>query len=194
MESLTSFLGTTPGLITIVGIMFGIGWMLFSADDRVEERRRRAGDVARTLSSLGFKKLPLIFADYSIGDYSGMLRGIHELHDILIDPAQRQAELEKVFQLLIEEKLKDPDKLKVLQKLVDAARVAFESGQPLAASGDLARQLLDVVKTGAIGNRLMTVPDSPLVPNLPNLNLLEKLAARLVGKEADLPQPATPSA
>jgi hypothetical protein len=183
MDSLTAFLGTTPGLITVIGATFAIGWALFSADNRVEERRRRAADVARKLSELGFKKLPLVFTDYSIGDYSGMLRGIHELHDILADPAQRQAELETVFELLIREKLRDPDKLKVVQKLVDTAQQAFASGDPLKASQELASQLMDVVKSGVIGNRLMSMQNSPLVPHLPNLSLLEKLIGRLFSKE-----------
>ncbi|MGQ0636456.1 MAG: hypothetical protein ACT4QC_17730 [Planctomycetaceae bacterium] len=183
MDSLTTYLGTPQGLIVLIGVTFATGWALFSADNRVEERRRRAADVARKLSELGFKKLPLIFTDYSIGDYSGMLRGVHELHDILADPAQRQAELETVFELLIREKLRDPDKLKVLQKLVETAQQAFASGDPLKSSPELAKQLMDVVKSGAIGGRLMTLHDSPLVPSLPNLNLLEKLAARLFAKE-----------
>lgn len=176
---LSALFSTTPGILSLSAGAFAIGWLLFGADNRVEDRRRRAADVARVLSSLGFKKLPLVFADYSIGDYSGMTRGIHELHDILIDPAQRQAELEQVFRLLIEEKLKDPDKLKVLQKLVDVAQAAFDSGEPLKASGDVAQQLLEVVKSGAVGGRLMTVQDSPLIPNL---GALHKLLSQVLEK------------
>ena len=157
------FFQSGPGLAVVAAVTFGVGWLLFGADSRIEDRRRRAIDLSNKLSKLGFQRLPKLFADYGIGDYSGFLKGVHELHDIIADAGTREAELAHVFQLLLEEKLKDPTKLAVLKQLVDKAQEALASGNPLALSGDLAKQLMEVVKSGEIGGDLAAIFDKPEV-------------------------------
>lgn len=174
MDGMMEFLSSGPGMAVAGVVAALVGWVAFSLDTNKEERRRRALAISQKLAGLGFKRLPVVFNDYAVGDYSGMFRELHELHEILSDPAQRQAEFQKVVQLLIEEKLKDPEKLAELRKLVDKAQAALNSSNPLAAAADLAASAMDVARTGTIGNHLLTVEDSPLIPKLDRLETLLK--------------------
>jgi hypothetical protein len=128
-----TFLSSPAGIVVVAVATFAVGWLLFGADTRIEDRRRRAMELARKLSALGFKRLPTLFEDYAIGDYSGLLRAIKELHDVLTDPAQRHAELETVFRLLLEEKFKDPAQKQALLKLIDDLKASTGDG-PAPAS------------------------------------------------------------
>lgn len=177
MDNLAEFINSPAGILTIGAATFALGWLVFGADSRVEERRRRAIEFARKLSALGFKKLPALFEDYAVGDYSGMFRAMKELHDVMQDPAQRQAELEQVFKLLLEEKFRDPAQKQSLLKLIDDLKAATAEGKnPLDATGQLARDVLDVLRSGAVGNRLLT--GSAPAAGLPNLHALDGLLGR----------------
>lgn len=158
MEDFGTFISSPAGAVVAAAVMFGVGWLGFSLDTRVEDRRKRAIELGQKFSAIGFKKLPIIFTDYGVGDYSGFLRGVHELHGIISDPAQREAELAEVFRLLLEEKLKDPNKLAVLKQLVDKSQEALNSGNPLALSGEISKQILEVLKSGSIGGDLLSRP------------------------------------
>lgn len=179
MDQLPEFLNSPPGLLAIAGGTFALGWFLFGADTRIEDRRRRAIEFARRLGAIGFKKLPTIFEDYAVGDYSGMFRAMKELHDVMHDPAQRQAELEQVFKLLLEEKFRDPPQRQALLKLIDNLKAGTADGKnPLDATGALAKDVLDVIRSGEIGHKLLTAK-AEHAP-LPGLNALETLVGRFL--------------
>lgn len=193
MENLSEFLNSPTGMLSAAGAAFALGWLLFGADTRIEERRRRAIEFARKLSAIGFKKLPAIFEDYAVGDYSGMFRAMKELHDVMHDPAQRQAELEQVFKLLLEEKFRDPAQRQALLKLVSDLQAATADGRnPLESTGQLAKDVMDVIRSGEIGNRLLTATGAH--STLPNLQALEGLVGRLFTKDAVAPPAAAPAA
>jgi len=72
-----------------------------------------------------------------------------------------------------------------LQALVERAKAAFDSGDPPVGGRRFGETVMDVVKSGAIGGRLMTVQESPT--NLVSaLNRLESLVTRIVGPAADV--------
>lgn len=193
MDNLSEFFNSPVGMLSATGAAFALGWLLFGADTRIEERRRRAIEFARKLSAIGFKKLPAIFEDYAVGDYSGMFRAMKELHDVMHDPAQRQAELEQVFKLLLEEKFRDPAQRQALLKLVGDLQAATTDGRnPLESTGQLAKDVMDVIRSGEIGNRLLTATGAH--STLPNLQALEGLVARLFTKDAVAPPSAAPAA
>jgi hypothetical protein len=170
-------------MLTMAASTFALGWLLFGADTRIEERRRRAIEFARKLSAIGFKKLPTIFEDYAVGDYSGMFRAMKELHDVMHDPAQRQAELEQVFKLLLEEKFRDPAQRQALLKLVADMQAATADGKnPLESTSQLAKDVMDVIRSGELGNRLLTTTADH--PALPNLQALDGLVRHLFTKDA----------
>jgi len=157
MENAADFINSPMGMLVVAGGTFVLGWLLFGADSRIEERRRRAIEFSRKLSAIGFKKLPTIFEDYAVGDYSGMFRAMKELHDVMHDPAQRQAELEQVFKLLLEEKFRDPAQKQSMLKLIDDLKAATADGRdPLDSTAQLAKSVMDALRSGEIGNRLLT--------------------------------------
>lgn len=182
MENFAEFVNSPLGMLSVAGVTFALGWLLFGADTRIEERRRRAIEFARKLSAIGFKKLPAIFEDYAVGDYSGMFRAMKELHDVMHDPAQRQAELEQVFRLLLEEKFRDPAQKQALLKLVSDLQAATTDGRnPLESTGQLAKDVMEVIRSGDLGNRLLT--GTAEHPTLPNLQALDGLVSRLLRHE-----------
>jgi hypothetical protein len=187
MDNLAELINSPLGILTVGAATFALGWLVFGADTRVEERRRRAIEFARKLSALGFKKLPTLFEDYAVGDYSGMFRAMKELHDVMQDPAQRQAELEQVFKLLLEEKFRDPAQKQALLKLVDDLKAATAEGKnPLDSTGQLARDVMDALRSGGLGNRLLT--GSAPAAGLPGLNAVDGLLGRWL---PNLAAPAT---
>ncbi|MBI3866821.1 MAG: hypothetical protein HY290_33495 [Planctomycetia bacterium] len=124
-------------LAAIAAVMFFGGQLLFKGDTAVENRRRGATRLAGRLRELGFTRLPPILEDYSVGDYSGMISKIRDVAEMLGDDKERHAEFEKVFQLILEAKMKDPEKRDGLIKAFDKLRVLYSqivAPQPDAAA------------------------------------------------------------
>lgn len=120
-----------PLVLAAIGVaMFFVGQLLFKGDTAIENRRRSATRLAGRLRELGFTRLPPILEDYSIGDYSGMIGKIRDVAELLGDEKERQAEFERVFQLLLEAKMKDPEKRDSLIKAFDKLRGLYERSAP----------------------------------------------------------------
>lgn len=123
-----------PLILVAIGVaMFFVGQLLFKGDTAIENRRRAATRLAGRLRELGFTRLPPILEDYAVGDYSGMIGKIRDVADLLGDEKERQAEFDRVFQLILEAKMKDPEKRDGLIKAFDKLRSLYErSGQTAA--------------------------------------------------------------
>jgi hypothetical protein len=116
-----------PLVLGAIGVaMFFVGQLLFKGDSAIENRRRVATRLAGRLRELGFTRLPPILEDYAVGDYSGMISKIREVADLLGDERERQSEFERVFQLVLEAKMRDPEKREALLKTVDRLRAVHE--------------------------------------------------------------------
>lgn len=116
-----------PLVLGAIGVaMFFVGQLLFKGDSAIENRRRVATRLAGRLRELGFTRLPPILEDYAVGDYSGMISKIREVADLLGDERERQSEFERVFQLVLEAKMRDPEKREALIKTVDRLRAVHE--------------------------------------------------------------------
>jgi hypothetical protein len=114
-----------PFVLVALGVaMFFVGQLLFKGDTAIENRRRSATRLAGRLRELGFTRLPPILEDYSVGDYSGMIGKIRDVAEMLGDEKERQAEFERVFQLILEAKMKDPEKRDALVKTFEKLRAA----------------------------------------------------------------------
>lgn len=97
-------------VVTFVGLV-AIGYLALKLlkkwDDKVENRRRKAFLVAAEFSKRGFKRLPVIFNDYAVGDYSGIADEVHSFADLI----QREGEtaiareLDAVFKFELNSKL-----------------------------------------------------------------------------------------
>lgn len=122
-------------VLAAIGVaMFCVGQLLFKGDSAVENRRRAATRLAGRLRELGFTRLPPILEDYSVGNYSGMIGKIRDVAEILGDEKERQAEFERVFQLILEAKMKDPEKRDGLIKAFDRLRGLYD--RPAQSSGN----------------------------------------------------------
>jgi len=125
-----------PLVLGAIGVaMFFVGQLLFKGDSAIENRRRVATRLAGRLRELGFTRLPPILEDYAVGDYSGMISKIREVADLLGDERERQSEFERVFQLVLEAKMRDPEKREALLKTVDRLRAVHE--RPPVVGGTL---------------------------------------------------------
>lgn len=124
MDGLSDFLSTGHGPFVAAAVMGALGWIIFGLDTQKETRRRSAIEIAQKLTGIGFTRLPVFFNDYAVGDYSGMLRSMKDLHDALADPVQRQAELQKVVKNVLTDLFRDPDQRPQLMKMIDDLKAA----------------------------------------------------------------------
>ena len=197
MESFVDFLSSPQGMLLSAAAAFGIGWLLFGADSRIEDRRRRAIELSGKLRQVGFTKLPVFLEDYAVGDYSGMVRSIKELHDIMHDPAQRAAELDRVVKLVLEMKFKDPEQRAAVLKLVDDLKSATESGKkPLDTAPQLISDAAALIRTGPLAIDASATPSVPQAPpSAPTLPVVpDGHVITMAGPGATLPQPAAAAA
>lgn len=112
-------------LVALAVVAFCLGQLLFKGDHSVDTRRRSATRLAGRLRELGFTRIPPILEDYSVGDYVGMVGKVRDVAELLGDEKERQAEFEKVFQLVLEAKMKDPDKRDSLIKAFDKLKALY---------------------------------------------------------------------
>lgn len=90
--------------------------------NRRERRRYRAADLAIELSRWNLPRLPALFQAYAVGDYSGMVRGIGNLLDLLKTDGLPKV-FEAFFRRLLEHFVKDGDWRAEIRTAVDAAEL-----------------------------------------------------------------------
>jgi hypothetical protein len=84
---------------------FGVKWA-FRKDTEIENRRRKAVELAAKLTAMGFKELPELFMDYGVGDYSGMFSKMAMVVDRLRkNDKDILADMSDVFDYLMKLKL-----------------------------------------------------------------------------------------
>jgi hypothetical protein len=110
-------------VLAVLVIALGVPY-LFRIDDKVEQRRKMAGDLAGVLREEGFDQCSNVATCYSVGDYSGFFQGLRHLVQQLLNPETRTVLLAKPFEKQLSNALKDPEKLLALKKRVDAALAA----------------------------------------------------------------------
>jgi hypothetical protein len=107
--------------VCVVVGCFYIGRKVFQFDDATEDRRKAAGVIASLLDRLGLPRLAEIFRNYSVGDYSGFIASMVELGKLVLKgEAVVMAELDTLFDRLLEHKLADPKFVTYLQTRIDA--------------------------------------------------------------------------
>lgn len=101
---------------------FLVKW-LFKKDEQIEDRRRAAGKLAVELSKVGMVKLPEFLIDYSVGDYSEMLRKMKNTAELATgDPVAFMREFDAVYNRVLEAKLKTEEgRILLAAKLQDAS-------------------------------------------------------------------------
>jgi len=105
--------------------VFGGKW-LFTKDTQIEERRRHVQKMVAKLREMGLTKLPNLLDDYVVGDYSGMIHKVKDLYELLMDDKARVAEFEKVANLVLEYKMKNPETRDALIAKVENLRHLYD--------------------------------------------------------------------
>lgn len=97
---------------------------LFKKDTEIENRRRSAAKLAGELTALGLVRLPEILVDYSVGDYSGVGKHVHDFIELLKgDKNAVLKEFSEVFDRLLYVKLQTEDgRALIAAKLEDATK------------------------------------------------------------------------
>ena len=107
MYSMSAIVICVLSFIVACGAAFALAKWLFAKDTEIENRRRAAAKLAAKLQQYGLKKTPEFLIDYSVGDYSGMAKKIHDLADLFLSGEEHvMKELDSVYQNVLAEKLK----------------------------------------------------------------------------------------
>jgi len=125
--------------IIIVALIGVCAWLaakwLFKKDTEIENRRRAAGRLAASLREMGFKELPDLFIDYSVGDLSGMAYKLGAVAQKMMSGEKAViAELDDVFVKLLTIKLdSDEGRRLVKTKLAEVEKLLAPAGEQTVA-------------------------------------------------------------
>ncbi len=122
---------SSPTVLVVLACVaaFFVGVWLFRKDEKIEDRRRNAAQLAAKLTSLGMKDLPEVLIAYSVGDYSGFVQQLKALHGKLQDPDEKRAALKRMTLGLAKTMLEDEEGRKYLLDLVDEWKAAYAAKQ-----------------------------------------------------------------
>jgi hypothetical protein len=117
-------------LLCVVGavVAYVVGKRLFRRDEKMEDARRAAAQIASTLSSLGLEKTPEFLMDWVVKDYSAMVEKMIDLAKLLTSsPTAVTEEFGQVFDSVLASKLKtESGRAYIAAKLQDSCK----SGDP----------------------------------------------------------------
>jgi len=119
----------SPLEVTLVCVLsalagFGLIRAYYKLDEKREDRRRAAAQLANALSKMGLKRIPEILIAYSVGDYSGMVQQIAECVRLFLAGEEAVlAEFNEVFERVLTAKLKtESGRVFLAAKLADAVK------------------------------------------------------------------------
>lgn len=140
MYSLSAIVICVLSFIVACGAAFAICKWAFSKDTEIENRRRAAAKLAAKLQAYGLKKTPEFLIDYSIGDYSGMAKKIHDLAELFLSGEEHVLkELDDVYQNVLAEQLKtEAGRALIAAKLHDAVQETDPSATQNAPAATVA--------------------------------------------------------
>lgn len=84
-----------PVLLAVVVVLVGViaGRWLYSKDDKIEQRRKRAIKVAGVYGAAGFVHIEEFLTNYAVGDYSGMACTLDKAYHLLDAPGAAEKAL-----------------------------------------------------------------------------------------------------
>ena len=145
-----------------VAVAACVGWMLVQAGERSEDRRRRVGVLATSMTE---KKFPAplvdIFSEYAIGDRSGAMKAFVDFVKLMKDPKQREQMHTQFLQDSLDAGLANPDTLAKIKTAVDVktaelARAEEAVYQKVAAEKVVGTAKVPLTKTGRAKRPLTT--------------------------------------
>jgi len=116
--------------LIIIALCGLVAWLaakwLFKKDTEIENRRKSAVELAASLKAMGFVRLPVLFTNYAVGDYSGMAQQICEVAKSLAGGERSVlAECADVFKTLLDVNLRTPEGRELIRsRLAEADKLA----------------------------------------------------------------------
>lgn len=123
--------------IVILGAVFFLPRLLkkkgtaIGSDTVLGEALSNLTDLSSELTKIGFKQLPQLADALMSNDRTYVDKLVRQILMALKNPDQAHAELEDVFNRLLEQKFKDPDKKQALLDRIDRLKAA-EKAKPAA--------------------------------------------------------------
>ena len=106
-------------IISAVSLAFSLGILGLWLINRVQARRKRAGELADVLRSWGLSFIATLLDDYSHGDYSEVISGCIQLAKTFRSPGGAVALLEGCFWKILDAWKQNPAKLAEIRKRLD---------------------------------------------------------------------------
>ena len=114
---------------------------LFKKDTEIENRRKASAELAASLKARGFVRLPVLFLNYAVGDYSGMAQQIIDMAKTLAGGEKSvMAECADVFKTLLDVNLRTPEGRELVRvNLAEADKVAAPAVAPVPSDAKAAK-------------------------------------------------------
>jgi hypothetical protein len=138
--------------LNVVWVAWGLGALaaffivreLFRKDERIEDRRRHAIEIAGELRAEGLEHIPSLLNDYAVGDYSRMIQRVQSWYDFLKDDDNRRAFFLKFLRTQLSRAMADEVRRAEVIKAVEEYQAVEEAK---AAKAVEAAEAAEVVKT-----------------------------------------------
>lgn len=109
-----------PAFVGLAAAAAGLGgYLLVRGDSRVEGRRRNAVQLSRIASENGLPLTSQMLDAYAVGDYSGVIAGVSNLHQTLTDEKQRKAAVHVFLETQLDLRLASPEQTDGLLGLIE---------------------------------------------------------------------------
>ena len=106
MYSMSAIVICVLSFVIAAGLAVVAAKWLFKKDTEIENRRRAAAKLAGKLEAYGLVRIPKFLVDYSVGDYSGMAKSIHDFAELFLNGESAVVtEFDQVFERVLAEKL-----------------------------------------------------------------------------------------
>lgn len=103
---------------------FLVGKQIFRTDEKIEDRRRHAANIAVELKSQGLQHIPELLVDYSVGDYSGLMSRLKSWYEFMREDSQRRSFFTKFLEVQLGQALQDDTRRQKVLDAVDEWRAA----------------------------------------------------------------------
>lgn len=116
----------SPVLVIAIACVaaFAIGKLLFRADEKIEDRRRHAAQIAVELKSQGLSHIPELLIDYSVGDYSGIMARLKSWYEFMRVDGQRRHFFDEFLKVQLDLALRDDERRPKLLAAVEEWQAA----------------------------------------------------------------------
>ena len=100
-------------------VAYWVGKLAIRGDSAVEERRKRAIQLATWTGNNGLPELSQLLVNYASGDYSALFGQVRTLSDTLADSEASKAIVDKFLKVQLDKQLSTPDGREELVKYIE---------------------------------------------------------------------------